>query len=160
MLGLVLTLMTTATPALPPADATCVEGPACEALVAPADEDRTYATPVIVACPSPVPRALSTLVGECISAPPVDGSFLVSRTPDADQRPLAFRAARRDRRGRAASCDGLPPRGPELALSDAQPLALYAAPVVVREVTRAPEPVQVFMIPSRFRDPPDRPPRV
>jgi hypothetical protein len=159
MLGLVMTLVASATSAQPAADVTCADGPACELLVAPSDDDRTYATPAVVDCPSPVPRALQTLVGEC-DGTPVDAWYLVSRWPAGDQRPLALRAGRRDRDGHAASCDGLPPRGGDLGLRDAQPLAVYATPVVVRTVTRALEPRAVFMLPSRFGDPPERPPRV
>ena len=158
MLGLVITLVASATPAASAAPLTCADGPLCEA-PAPADEDRTYATPAVVDCPSPrVPFALSTLVGEC-DGTPQDAWFLVSRSPDGEPRPLAFRSARHERRGRVALCDGLPPKGDDLTLSDAQPLALYATAGVVPTAARVHEPREMLVLPSRFGDPPDRPPR-
>jgi hypothetical protein len=164
MLGLVLTLVVSATPASPATGETCVDGPFCEALTpTPADdaaEARIYATPAVIDCRSPRgPLLLATLVGEC-DGTPRDASYLVSRSPDGEQRTLALRPARHGRRSHVAACDGLPPQGGDLPLSDAQPLAVYATVSDVRVPCRVRDGRVVFRLPSRFRDPPDKPPRV
>jgi hypothetical protein len=155
MLGLVITLVASAAPALPAPEVepTCAVGQACEAdLLAPAE----YATPAVIACRST--RAAPGLFGEC-DGTPHDASYRVSRFPDSEQRTLELRPARRDHRG-VAACDALPPKGAELTLGATQPAAVYASHVTVLEETRAERPRAVFHLPSRLRDPPDRPPRV
>jgi hypothetical protein len=170
MLGLVMSLVAAAAPALTAANvvATCAEGPAsCDLAplelapleLAPPSEERTYATPAVIDCRSPVvPLVLSTLVGECAGTPH-DASYRTSRYPESEDS-QSVAPATGERRAGAASCDGLPQEAPWLPLSDAQPLAVFATPVVVHVATRARAPSQSFQLPSRFGDPPDRPPRV
>jgi hypothetical protein len=160
MLGLVITLVASVSPALPAADVTCVEGPFCDGVPLAADEERTYATPAVIDCRSPLmPLGLSNLWGEC-DGTPYDASYRISHWSDGEQRTLVLRAARRDRRSGVTACDGLPPRGAALTLSDAQPVALFASAVLVQAETCALYPSDVVHLPSRFGDPPDRPPRV
>jgi hypothetical protein len=135
-------------------DATCAEGPACEAeLGAPAE----YATPAVIDCRWSLGAA--ALFGEC-DGTPHDASYRVSRFSDGEQRTVELRAGRRDHRPAVAVCDGLPPRG-DLTLTPSQPVAVYAAPAaVVLDQERAALPGAVLHLPCRFGDPPDRPPRV
>jgi hypothetical protein len=161
MLGLVITLVAATSPALPAA-AACGEGPeSCDLAPLAAverSEPREYATPAVIDCRSPaVPSAIFLeIVGECIG--PHDASYRVSRDPEGENSP-SLSPASRDRRG-VASCDGLPQRAPALPLSDAQPAALFAAPVVVHVAVAVREPPADWKLPSRFGDPPERPPRV
>jgi hypothetical protein len=158
MLGLVITLVAAAAaPALPGqvqvVDATCADGPACEGEVAPVE----YATPAVIDCRSPL--GASALFGEC-DGTPHDASYRVSRFSDGEQRTVELRPGRRDRRGGVAACNSLPPRSLELTLTPAQPAAMYASPTaVLLDQVRASPPDAVFHLPSRFVDPPDRPPR-
>jgi hypothetical protein len=165
MLGLVMSLVAAAAPALPAADAAaaCAEGPAsCE--LAPVElaqrvEERTYATPAVIDCRSPVvPLVLSTLVGECTGTPH-DASYRASRYPESEDS-QSVAPANGERRAGVVACDGLPQKAPGLPLSDAQPLAVFATPAVVHASARARPPNGTFQLPSRFGDPPDRPPRV
>jgi hypothetical protein len=164
MLGLVLTLVAAATPVHPANGEACVDGPFCEAAdasVAPlAFEPRAYATPAVIDCRSPhMPLLLATLVGEC-DGTPRDLSYLVSRSTDGEQRTLALRPARHEQRGHVSSCDGLPPKGADLVMSDAHPLAVYATVDDVRVAGRVLYARDVFSLASRFNDPPEKPPRV
>jgi len=161
MLGLVISLVAATAPA-PPAAVACDDGPErCELapLVAAAPEEpREYATPAVIDCRSPVvPAVLSGIVGECIG--PHDASYRVSRDPEGENSASLSAAATRDRRG-VASCDGLPQSAPALPLSDAQPAALFATPFVVHVAVSIREPRDAWKLPSRFGDPPERPPRV
>jgi hypothetical protein len=164
MLGLVITLVATVAPApsaaaLPAGDATCADGPACVDDLADQLGPTEYATPAVIDCRSPA--AASALFGEC-DGTIHDASYRVSRFPD-EQRTVELRAGRRDRRGGASSSslDSLPPRGVELTLAPAQPMAVFAAPTLLPlDHGRAMPPAAVFILPSRFGDPPDRPPRV
>jgi hypothetical protein len=160
MLGLVISLVAATAPA-PPAATACGDGPdSCELaplVVAAAPEPREYATPAVVDCRSPVvPAVLSAIVGECVG--PHDASYRVSRDPEGENSP-SLSPANRDRR-RVASCDGLPENAPALPLSDAQPAALSATPLVVHVAVALAEPRDEWKLPSRFGDPPERPPRV
>jgi hypothetical protein len=156
MLGLVITLVASTAPALPAADATCADGPACEVELA---EKVEYATPAVIDCRWSLGAA--ALFGEC-DGTPHDASYRVSRFPDSEQRTVELRpATRRDHRGGTASYDSAPPRGAELRLAPAQPAAMYASPTLISfDEGRATPPAGVFHLPSRFGDPPDRPPRV
>jgi len=156
MLGLVITtLVASAAPALPAAEATCADGPACEGEPA---EKAEYATPAVIDCRWPL--GASTMFGEC-DGTPHDASYRVSRFSDGEQRTVELRPARRDRRGGVASCDSLPPRGVELRLASTQPAAVFVSPSGVSlDERRTSPPADVFQLPSRFSDPPDRPPRV
>ncbi|MDB4981074.1 MAG: hypothetical protein JWM82_1826 [Myxococcales bacterium] len=162
MLGLIVSLVASITPALPATVATCdVDSPACEALAALADHDATerdYATPAEIDCRSP----LATAIGECDGPIPYDASYRVSRSPEAVQLTRALLPGKRERRRAVSACDGLPPQGGELTLSDAQPLAVahVATPGLTIDEARALEPREVLVLASRFGDPPERPPRV
>jgi hypothetical protein len=164
MLGLVMSLVAAAAPALPAADvAACAEGPAsCDLApveLAPRVEERTYATPAVIDCRSPVvPLVLSTLVGECTGTPR-DASYRASRYPESEDS-QSVTPANGERRAGLLACDGLPQKVPALPLSHAQPLAVFATPAVVHAPPRARPPNDTFQLPSRFGDPPDRPPRV
>jgi hypothetical protein len=167
MLGLVISLV--AASVLPGAGATCAEGAdSCELAAAPvaAHEERTYATPAVIDCGSPaVPMVLSTMVGEC-DGTPYDASYWVSRDPQSERAtPVLAPAARERRTGGATSTststwDGLPQKAPGLTISDVQPIAVYATPLIMPVMTDARPPRDTFLRPSRFNDPPDRPPRV
>jgi hypothetical protein len=175
MLGLVISLITVAsaaTPALPAANAevadnvyaadTCAQGAvSCELAPVVVQEPREYATPAVIDCRSAtVPPVLSTLIGECTGMPPRDTSYRASRYPESEDS-QSVSAASHERREGVAACDGLPQKAPALPLSDAQPLALVSKPVIVIHVaTGATAPGDAFQLPARFRDPPDRPPRV
>lgn len=163
MLGFVVSLVAAAAPALAGAGATCAERTeTCDlaSLVVVQHEERTYATPAVIDCGSPVvPLVLSTLVGEC-DGTPYDASYWVSRYPESESTTAALAPATHDHHGRATSCDGLPQKAPGLTLSDTQPLAVFATPVVVHAAVDADAPRAAFQLPSRFGDPPDRPPRV
>jgi hypothetical protein len=159
MLGLVMSLLA-AQAAVPPAGPACGDDSgSCELQPVAVEAPREYATPAVIDCRSTVvPPVLSTLVGECAGTP-YDASYRASRYPESeDSQSLA--PATRDKKTGVASCDGLPQRAPSLPLSDAQPLAVYAAAGAIppvptrREIGVEREPV------SRFNDPPDRPPRV
>jgi hypothetical protein len=179
MLGLVISFVAAAV--LPGAAATCAEGAdSCElaaaAVVAHEDghedgredghedghEERTYATPAVIDCGSPaVPMVLSTLVGEC-DGTPYDASYWVSRDPQSERATPALAPAARERRAGVATSkwDGLPQKAPGLTISDVQPIALFATPAIMPAATDARAPRDTFSLPSRFGDPPDRPPRV
>jgi hypothetical protein len=158
MLGLVMSLVAVAAPALPAASAVaaCAEGPdRCE--LAPL-VPQEYATPAVIDCRSAiVPLVLSTLVGEC-DGTPRDASYRVSRYPESEDSE-SVEPATRERHGGVASCDGLPQKAPALPLSQAQPLAVFATPFVVHVATDVRAPRETFQLSSRFVDPPDRPPR-
>src|SRR5690349_360363 len=124
MLALVIALVASSAPAVAAVDATCADGPACEAEAADQVE---YATPAVIACHWTL--ASADLFGEC-DGTPHDASYRVSRFPD-EQRTVELRpAARRERRGEVA-CDSLPPRGAELRLAPSQPAAMFAAPTLI-----------------------------
>jgi hypothetical protein len=161
MLGLVVSLITSIVPALPVTVATCdVDSPACEALAARLDDGdaatRDYATPAEIDCRSP----LATFIDECDGTMIYDASYRASRSPESEQVTRALLPSRRERHRAVSSCDGLPPKGGELTLSDAQPLAVTATPGLLIFEVRALEPRAVVLLASRFGDPPDRPPRV
>jgi hypothetical protein len=161
MLALVITLVASTAPAaaaLPAGDATCADGPACEGEPVELTGFREYATPAVIDCRSPAGGA--AVFGEC-DGTIHDASYRVSRFPD-EQRTVELRPARRDRRAHvSSSCDSLPPRGAELTLAPAQPMAVYASPTLLPlGHGRAAPPAHVFILPSRYADPPDRPPRV
>jgi hypothetical protein len=171
MLGLVISLITVASAATPAnayvaanvyAADTCAQGAvSCELAPVVVQEPREYATPAVIDCRSAtVPLVLSTLVGECTGMPPRDTSYRASRYPESEDS-QSVSAASHERREGVAACDGLPQKAPALPLSDAQPLALVSKPVIVIQVgTGAAAPCAAFQLPARFRDPPDRPPRV
>ena len=164
MLGLVISLVAAAV--LPGAAATCAEGAdSCELAAAPvvAHEEKTYATPAVIDCGSPaVPMVLSTMVGEC-DGTPYDASYWVSRDPQSERATPALAPAARERRatgGATSTWDGLPQKAPGLTISDVPPIAVFATPAHVHTATDACAPRDTFLLPSRFGDPPDRPPRV
>jgi hypothetical protein len=157
-----MSLVAAAAPALPAANvvAACAEGPnSCDLAPLAQYEARKYATPAVIDCRSAtVPLVLSTLVGEC-DGTPHDASYRTSRYPESeDSQSLA--PSTRERRDGIASCNGLPQKAPALPLSDAQPLAVVATAVVVHVATDLRAPRDDLRLPSRFGDPPDRPPRV
>jgi hypothetical protein len=168
MLGLVLTLVAATAPASPAAGVAatatagveCAEGPtSCDLAPAPPAEPAEYATLAVIDCRSPVvPLVLSTLVGECTGMP-MDASYRASRYPESEDS-QSLSPGTRERRGGVASCDGLPQKPPAPPLSDAQPLAVYEVPSVLHLATDVRAPRPSFYLPSRFGDPPDRPPRV
>ena len=166
MLALVMSLVAATAPALPAAGAiTCGDDPtSCDLAPAPVAEPhlaqhQEYATPAVIDCRSPiVPLVLSELVGECTGTPH-DASYRTSRYAESEDS-QSLSPGSRERRGGAVSCDGLPQKAPTLPISDAQPLALLATPVVVHVATAVREPRNTQQLPSRFVDPPDRPPRV
>jgi hypothetical protein len=158
MLGLVITLAAAATAPLPPASLTCGDAPSCELAEGLVHEQ--YATPSVIDCRNEVvPRVLSTLVGEC-DGTPRDASYRVSRSADAEGIRQAVSAAPRDRRVGTATYSGVPPHPPVLQLLDAQALALVATPVIVPDARDVRYPSASSDLPSRFGDPPERPPRV
>jgi hypothetical protein len=169
MLGLVMTLVAATAPALPAADLAeaCGErAGSCEVapLAATAPQHEEHATPAVIDCPSPVVVERSPapspfwVFGECEG--PHDASYRTSRFPEGEDSQSLSPASRDLRGGVKSSCDGLPGKAPALPLSDAQPLALYATPVVVHTATTARVASEDSPRPSRLRDPPDRPPRV
>jgi hypothetical protein len=167
MLGLVISLIAAVASAPPGASATCAEGAdSCElaaaTVVAHEDgrEERTYATPAVIDCGSPaVPMVLSTMVGEC-DGTPYDASYWVSRDPQSESATPSLAPAARERRTGVAAWNRVPPKAPGLAVSDAQPIAVFATPAIVHVAPDARAPRDTFQLPSRFGDPPDRPPRV
>jgi hypothetical protein len=173
MLGLVFSLVVSAapalpatTPALPAAEtlAACGDGPTSCDLGPVARHERPrpedYATPAVIDCRSPIlPVAPFVLAGLVECEGPHDASYRVSRFPESENSASLSPGARQEPRG-VASCDGLPQKAPSLAPSDAQPLALFATPAVVHVAPATPQDREVWKIPSRFGDPPDRPPRV
>jgi hypothetical protein len=164
MLGLVITFVAAVAPApavaaLPAGDATCAEGPACVGDLDQPFGPAEYATPAVIDCRSP--DGASAMFGEC-DGTIHDASYRVSRYPD-EQRTVELRPGRRDRRPgvSSSSLDSLPPRGVELTLAPAQPMAVFAtATLLPLDHGRAAPPADVLVPPSRFGDPPDRPPRV
>jgi hypothetical protein len=169
MLGLVMTLVAATAPALPAADvvAACGErAGSCELapIAQPTARREEWATPAVIFCllaapstspsPSPLP---AWAFGECDW--PHDASYRTSRFPESEDT-QSLSPASRDRRSARSSCDGLPGKAPALPLSDAQPIALYATPVVVHIASAARPPDDASPPPHRFGDPPDRPPRV
>jgi hypothetical protein len=168
MLGLLLSLLASAVPALPSASLTCLDGPAsCDAATAatfappPAPvEPHVYATPAVIDCRgTAVPTVLQTLVGECDGVPR-DASYRVSRYPENEDSGLAMTPARQARDGgRGASCNGLPPTRGGLTVSPVQPIALFAVPAMVANVSDAIAPEHAFHLRLRPRDRLDRPPR-
>jgi len=171
MLGLVISLITSAMPAVPLAALTCTDGAtSCDASVAavssaPAPADvpeapRVYATPAVIDCRAPVvPTVLQTLVGEC-DGMPRDASYRVSRYPESEIDRGSMTPARPGRDAtQLTSCNGLPPAGGDLTISTLQPIALYAAPALVDEGRDAAEPGDDLHLPHRAPDRLDRPPR-
>jgi hypothetical protein len=180
MLGLVITMLVSASQAMPSAGVSCADGPAsCDAAlgagtgadadrgVAGSDADvelpRRYATPAVIDCRAPVvPAVLQTLVGECDGgSSPRDAWYRVSRYPESEE--AAGTVAPPRERGRdVASCRGLPPEGRDLLTTAApgQPVALCAVPRLPAPASRLGTPAATFQIQSRDADPPDRPPRV
>jgi hypothetical protein len=165
MLGLVISLIVATAPALQGAAAACAEdADSCDFAAAPvvAHEEKIYATPAVIDCDSPaVPMVLSTMVGEC-DGTPYDASYWVSRDPQSERATPVLAPAPRERRGAVTTStwDGLPQKAPGLTISDVQPIAVFATPLVVPAMTDARPPRDTFSLPSRFGDPPDRPPRV
>jgi hypothetical protein len=168
MLGLFVTLVAATAPALPAADgadACADQAGRCELAplvlhAAPRQED--YATPAVIDCPSPVvplvvAGPVAWFLGECEG--PHDASYRASRYPESEDN-QSLSPGSRERRGGIASCDGLPGRAPALPLSEAQPLALFATPVVVPIATVERQPSETSPLISRIGDPPDRPPCV
>jgi hypothetical protein len=180
MLGLVISLAAVLSAPAPPALAAqqapaplvadavaCGEGPAsCDlgqaagpAFPRPVD----YATPAVIDCRSDIspilPIVQFVLAGLVECEGPHDASYRVSRYPESENTESLSPGAPQAR-GRVASCDGLPQKEPSLPLSDAQPLALFATPTLIHASTAIREGREIWKIPSRFGDPPDRPPRV
>jgi hypothetical protein len=155
-----MSLVAAAAPAPPAQALACAEGPAsCDLAPLVRAEPQEYATPAVIDCRSPVvPLVLSTLVGECTGMP-LDASYRASRYPESEDSQSVSHASRERREG-VAACDGLPQKAPTLPLSDAQPLAVFATPAVVHVSTPARAARHPFLLPTRFGDPPDRPPRV
>jgi hypothetical protein len=156
MLTLVVTLVASIAPApAGAADATCDDDKACEA---PAeDADRAYATPAVVDCREAA--SLTAFVGEC-DGTIIDMWYRASRSPELAQVTRALQPASRERRRTVAACDALPPKGPTLTISSGQPVAVFATPTLVPIAAGAVAMPETFELVSRFRDPPDRPPRV
>jgi hypothetical protein len=169
MLGLVVSLLASAVPALPSASLTCPDGPAsCDAATvaavapapAPVETPRVYATPAVIDCRgTAVPAVLQTLVGECDGVPR-DASYRVSRFPENEDSGLAMSPARQARDPRpGASCNGLPPAGGDLTVSSLQAVALFAVPSLVEEARAAGAPEHAFYVRLRPPNRLDRPPR-
>jgi hypothetical protein len=166
MLGLVISLVaaTASAPAAGPGSPACDgDGPgSCDLapLAAPA-LGAEYATPSVIHCPPAIVPVVvidpSAPVGECEG--PHDASYRTSRFAEGEDS-QSLSAGGHERRRGLSSCDGLPQKAPSLPLSDAQPVALYAKAVVVQVSAPARAVRPVFHLPSRFGDPPDRPPRV
>ena len=162
MLALVASLVVSLAPALPVPVAACGEdSPTCDApTTGDRGGERDYATPAIVACrSSAAPFDLGTFVGEC-EGTLYDASYRVSRSPESHEVTRALLPASRARRRAVSACDGLPPKGGDLTLPATQPLAVSETSRLVLTATRTPWPRAQLELPSRFGDPPDRPPRV
>jgi hypothetical protein len=167
MLGLVLSLVVSAAPAMPSAGVTCPEGPAtCDgawvavaaAASTPVSEGpRDYATPAEVDCPAPGDGPIAG--GECENVP-LDLWYRVSRLPDSE-RPNGALAPepRHARTARGSSCNSVPADPARVAAPDVQPLALFALPHVAPALERALPPQRARALPARGLAPPDRPPR-
>ncbi|HLK91905.1 MAG TPA: hypothetical protein VKZ18_18580 [Polyangia bacterium] len=178
MLGLVLALAVTSSPAMPSASVTCAGWPAsCDgawgdsdnsnttaagADDAPADADapREYATPVEVDCPTP-PEPAPVATGECSEPPILNLWYRVSRSPDSEAPTGSLAPApRRARAVHLVSAGGAPDPGVHLSAPDFQPLALVALPGLVPAGDRDLHDVSTRAVPARALAPPDRPPRV
>jgi hypothetical protein len=166
MLGLVLSLVVSAAPAMPSAAVTCPGWPAtCDgASIASTDTGdgddsgpRDYATPAEVDCPTPSDAPIAS--GECES-PPLDLWYRVSRLPDSE-RPNGSLAPspRRARAGHGSSCGGGPTDPGHLTMSDLQPLALFALHDLRPQSVRSGYLRDTQALPLRTLAPPDRPPR-
>jgi hypothetical protein len=159
MLGLVITLAAATAP-LPPGNVTCGDGPAACELAEDAPAEPAYATPTVIDCRNElVPLVLSTLVGEC-DGTPRDASYRISRAADSEEIRQAVSAAPRERRAGVATCGGVPARAPGLQLQGGQAIALASTPSFVLPESEVLATDASFGPPSRFGDPPDRPPRV
>jgi hypothetical protein len=168
MLGLVIALVaaTASVPGTGPGSPAC-DGdgpPSCDLapLAGPAARPHEeYATPSVIDSPPAIVPIVaidpSAPVGECDW--PHDASYRTSRFPEGEDS-QSLSPGGRERRGGVSSCNGLPQKAPSLPLSDAQPLAVYAKAVTVQVSAPAEPAPQVLQLPSRFGDPPDRPPRV
>jgi hypothetical protein len=174
MLGLVISVLVSATPAgMPSAGASCAYGPAsCDA--ATSDDDgadaaddtansRDYATPAVIDCPSPVvPAGLQAMFGEC-DGTPRDAWYRVSRYPESELGGGSFVAGGRERvRTSLSTCRGLPPEGSDVLTptGSPQPLATVALPELTPPAAGRCTTGAAIQVPSRALDPPDRPPRV
>jgi hypothetical protein len=177
MLGLVISIVASATPlvvsaapaapAAPPpsASVTCPDGPAsCDAAQideaddADGDLPPTYATPAVIVCN--VPAALQPLViGEC-DGTPRDLWYRASRYPESEDSGGAVTPAGPAPRHNQAACTSVPPDGGDLTVSSPQPLAVYGLPDEMAPIAaRAAPPGSAFTLPSRIIEPPERPPR-
>ena len=170
MLGLVVSLLASVVPALPPASLACVDGaPSCDAATtaslwtpAPAPEPgpRLYATPAVIDCRiTDVPTVLQTLVGEC-DGMPRDASYRMSRYPESEDRGVAITPARQSRDAGLPACNGVPPTRGGLTVSSIPPAALFAVPSLLGDGRAAFVPDACFQLRHRARDRLDRPPRV
>lgn len=169
MLGLLVSLIASAAPALPPVSLACTEGPlSCDAAPvtllssqAPAPvaaAPRVYATPAVIDCRLPVvPTVLQTLVGEC-DGTPRDASYRMSRYPESEDRGVTMTPARQAG-GHVASCNGLPPVDGHLVTSTVQPIALFALPALIDDPSATFPADRAFFLPDPARDRLDRPPR-
>jgi hypothetical protein len=171
MLGLVLSLVVSAAPAMPSAAVTCPDWPAsCDGAAvaiasgaqgnADAGDDagpRDYATPAEIDCPTPGDGPIAS--GECDEAP-LDLWYRVSRSPDSEQPNGAIAPpAHRARAGHGDSCGSGPADPGHLAPPDVQPVALFALPGLVPASVRGRFLVGAQPLPLRTPTPPDRPPR-
>ncbi|HEY5089617.1 MAG TPA: hypothetical protein VIK30_06590 [Polyangia bacterium] len=171
MLGLVLSLVVSAAPAMPSASVTCPDWPAsCDgaaveiATGAQGNDDasddtgpRDYATPAEIDCPTPGDGPIAS--GECDEAP-LDLWYRVSRSPDSEQPNGAIAPpAHRARAGRGVSCGSGPADPAHLAPPDVQPVALFALPGLVPASVRGRFLAGTQPLPLRTLTPPDRPPR-
>jgi hypothetical protein len=166
MLGLVVSLLVSATPAFAPASVTCPDEPqSCAAAAAvdlrdaaPVEGPRDYATPAVNDCPAPSILTFA-LAGEC-DGTPRDMWYRASRYPESERSgdALVSSGQGRDRGRHVAACDGLPRDGGDLTVSAPQPLALFALPALALAERRAPPPTSVFCPPFRTDEPAERPP--
>lgn len=178
MLGLVFTLVVTATPAMPSAvpgmpsaSVTCPGWPAscdgawgavavddsADAQAATDDGPRDYATPAEVDCPT-TPDAPAVATGEC-SEPPLNLWYRVSRFPDSEQPTGSLVAAPRRAHGNRGITSGGAPDVGHRSTPDLQPVALFALPGIVPTGERNHSDISSRTIPARVLAPPDRPPR-
>ena len=172
MLGLVLSLVVSAAPAMPSAAVTCPDWPAsCDGAAvglgagAPGSDGtnkddsgpRDYATPAEIDCPTPGDGPIAS--GECDEAP-LDLWYRVSRSPDSEQPNGAIAPpAHRARAGRGVSCGTRPADPGHLAPPDVQPVALFALPGLAPAIDRNHFLAGAQPLPLRTLTPPDRPPR-
>ena len=170
MLGLLVSFVVSALPAMPSASVTCPGWPAsCDGAWAmvptdPPDDDgpRDYATPAEVDCPTPPdppgPNS-NAMASECSDTPVNVFWFRVSRTADSERPSGGLAPAPRRARTDHALAGSGPQDAAHLSAPDLRPIALCALPGIVPTVARHFFDSGLQALPARSLAPPDRPPR-